>query len=534
MGIIPDKALEQHIAILGITGSGKTFAAKGIAESILSSGGHLCVIDPTGAWSGLRSSASGKKAGFPVVIFGGDQADVPLTANSGEAIAEIVATTDTSCVLDTGNMTVRDQTRFLTDVAETLYRLNRKPLHLIIDEAHNIMPQGKVADPQSAMMLHAANRLLSQGRSRGLRVMMISQRPQKLHKDSLSQAQALVAMRVVAPQDRKAIEDWIGSWADPKEGADMMASLPSLQTGEGWVWAPVVGVLKRVKFPPIKTYDSSKAPDGEAGEIVLAKIDLPAIQARLELATSDAAENDPKRLKARIAELEKAKGKPDADALRKAEEAGYARGRAEVAPAVKQALAAAGDRLRALAEDLGSSQVISAAPVPNPVPLQPSRPKAPPSSTRSEIGDGLPRRILTALAQLDGAVPKSRLALMVEVKASGGYFRNTLTKMRSEGQVTGTDPISITPAGRAAVGPVDPLPVGRDLLDVWSKRLGGLNERILGTLWDAGALAKGDLAARVGTDPSGGYFRNTLTKLRGLGLIDGTQTVSLSMNFYTA
>ena len=67
----PAKALEQHIAILGKTGSGKTYAAKGIVEGILSDGGRVCIIDPTGAWHGLRSSATGKSAGFPVVIFGG-------------------------------------------------------------------------------------------------------------------------------------------------------------------------------------------------------------------------------------------------------------------------------------------------------------------------------------------------------------------------------------------------------------------------------------------------------------------------------
>jgi DNA helicase HerA-like ATPase len=71
---IPDAALASHIAILGKTGSGKTYAAKGVVESILTEGGRVCVIDPTGAWHGLRSSASGKRAGFPVVIFGGGAA----------------------------------------------------------------------------------------------------------------------------------------------------------------------------------------------------------------------------------------------------------------------------------------------------------------------------------------------------------------------------------------------------------------------------------------------------------------------------
>lgn len=36
---LPDSALRQHIAILGKTGSGKTFTAKGIVEKMLAAGG---------------------------------------------------------------------------------------------------------------------------------------------------------------------------------------------------------------------------------------------------------------------------------------------------------------------------------------------------------------------------------------------------------------------------------------------------------------------------------------------------------------
>jgi energy-coupling factor transporter ATP-binding protein EcfA2 len=59
--------LDQHVGIVGRTGSGKTFLAKLLAETILQMGRRLCVLDPTDAWHGLRSSADGKKPGFPVI-----------------------------------------------------------------------------------------------------------------------------------------------------------------------------------------------------------------------------------------------------------------------------------------------------------------------------------------------------------------------------------------------------------------------------------------------------------------------------------
>ena len=88
--IIPEAALGQHIAVLGKTGSGKTFAAKAeIVEPLLERGRRVGVVDPTGAWWGLRSSRDGKGPGFPVLVLGGDHGDLPLPALGGAAVARL-------------------------------------------------------------------------------------------------------------------------------------------------------------------------------------------------------------------------------------------------------------------------------------------------------------------------------------------------------------------------------------------------------------------------------------------------------------
>ena len=81
---IPSDALDMHLAILATSGAGKTIAAKGAVEHLLEAGKRVCVIDPTGVWYGLRNLPNGKD-GFPVVIFGGKHADVPIDATSGVA-----------------------------------------------------------------------------------------------------------------------------------------------------------------------------------------------------------------------------------------------------------------------------------------------------------------------------------------------------------------------------------------------------------------------------------------------------------------
>lgn len=258
---IPDRVIEQHIAILGKTGSGKSYCAKGIAERLLFQGKRVCIIDPTGVWWGLRCDASGKRPALPILVFGGesDRCDLPLDYRSGEELATIIGTTDTSAIFNTRHLTITQRTEFFTDFAEALLRVNRGPLSLIVDEAHLFCPQSG----QTGRMLDAANNLVSLGRGIGLRIALISQRPAKLHKDSLSQAETLIVLRLVAPQDRRSVEDWIGEWAQPHEGRELLRSLASLPTGEGWVWAPELGILEYVAFPRIKTFDSSRAPDGK-------------------------------------------------------------------------------------------------------------------------------------------------------------------------------------------------------------------------------------------------------------------------------
>jgi hypothetical protein len=89
---------------------------------------------------------------------------------------------------------------------------------------------------------------------------LITQRPAVLHKDVLSQADILLSMKLTSSQDRAAVGRWIKGQADQAEGRRILAALPRLGRGEGWVWAPSDGVLARVGFPRIQTFDSSVAP----------------------------------------------------------------------------------------------------------------------------------------------------------------------------------------------------------------------------------------------------------------------------------
>lgn len=303
---LSEDALSEMIAVLGRTGSGKTYTAKGIVEKLLDEGRRVCVIDPTSAWWGLRLSADGKSKGFPVVIFGGPHADVPINEHAGEAVGKLVGSSDLQCVIDLRDMLVGEQCRFMERFLEAVYQANSTPLHLVVDEADEFGPQKP--QPERARMLGQFDRVARRGRSRGIRLLAITQRPAKLNKDILGMAGTLIAMQLTLPHDRDAVKAWIGEQADPAVGKSVLQSLPALKRGEGWAWRPVDDLLRQVKFPPIRTFDSSSTPkDGAARPATVQAIgegDLAKIRTAMTAAIDEARANDPKALKLRVAELE--------------------------------------------------------------------------------------------------------------------------------------------------------------------------------------------------------------------------------------
>jgi uncharacterized protein len=528
--LIPEAALHQNIAVLGKNGSGKTYAAKAaIVEPLLAAGRRVGIVDPTGAWWGLRSSRDGKGAGFQVLVLGGDHGDLPLPANGGAAVARLLVEQGVSLIADTTHLSVGERTRWFTDFAGTLYRMNRTPLHLVLDEAHNFAPQGKVPDPDAGKMLHAASTLASQGRSRGIRLTMITQRPQKLHKDSLTSADTLLALRVIHNLDRGAVAEWINGCGDPAQGKEVLNTLANLQRGEGWVWYPEGGFLQRLKFPAIRTFDSSATPmDGApiAAPKGAAAIDLTEIRAALADAVKETEANDPKLLRAEIARLKRDASKPQpAEPLTvpdpQAEERGYRRGRAEALAEAAEAIAI----IRAVPAEASPLRPTPRAPAP------PAPRKAAPRATSAQPVEGISRsqqRILDALAWLESVrireAAKVQLALLSDQSPTSSGYSNNLGALRTAGLICypSTGKVALTDSGRAAANAPARSPTTDDLHRALEGRLSSSQWRILRSLIDVypDPLGKDVLASMADQSPTSSGYSNNLGALRSLGFID--------------
>ena len=480
---------DQHVGFVGKTGSGKTYAAKGYVERLLTARRNVCIVDPTGAWWGLRSSASGKDVGFPVVVFGGDHADVPITEHSGAALADFVRAGNRPCIIDLSNTMLGERHRFMERFAEELFRVNRSPLHLVLDEADEFAPQSGA--PGTERMLGAVDRIVRRGRLKGFRCVLITQRPAVINKNVLTQINAMVCMRLPAPQDRKAVEAWIHGQADDEKGREVLASLPKLSRGEGWLWAPEHDVLDRRTFPKIITFDSSATP--EAGEKhapkAWASIGLDAVRSKFAEAIETAQANDPKALRAEIERL-KNDIKRERDSSPPVEET-------DRTLRERDALRESNDRLRDAMRRAASSMDLNLASVmtdaENIV------------REMNQLNERLKDLVLAAKhgEEVRVSTPAASPLTRSATGPSGSYHLRELP-LKSAGQQQ--------PSTAASSGQQLPKAV-RSVLTALAQR---------------GMLSKRTLAITAGYAADGGGFNNALSRLRTLCLIDGKNTIKLA------
>lgn len=535
---LPLDAVTETFLILGKRGSGKTSTATVLTEQMIGAGLPVCVIDPTGAWWGLRSSADGTGPGLPVTILGGEHADLPLAPEAGVAVADLVIDERVPLVLDLSLMSKTQQRRLVLDFLERIYHRNRDPLHLVIDEADLFCPMR--ATGEIARLIGAYEDVVRRGRIHGIGSTSITQRPAGMHTDIRSQAEVLIAMRLIGKHDVTAIDDWVRLHATDEEAREVKASLPSLPIGTAWVWSPGwLGILERVAIRPRSTFDSSATP----------KVGQQRIVPR-EFARVDAA--DLERLAGRLAPKAPAaavaKGKagvPDAEMARMraenrdlraklAEAQNQPAERVEVpalAPgdiaAVEQAITALRDiaggwelALSRAVRPAASPRIPAAAPVkPAAAVRAPEVPAAPGDVTLGKAQ----RIILAVLAQFPEGRTKIQLSLLsgYSVKSSG--FGNTLGALRSAGLINRGNPIQITPEGLAAIGDDwEPLPSGDALAEHWMGQLGKAERAILRYLLDSWpqTRTREEVSAATGYSQTSSGFGNALGRLRSLELIN--------------
>lgn len=305
---MPVESTTQKFAWLGVTGSGKTYGASKFSEQLWEHNAQFVVLDPVGVWYGLRLAKDGKKPStINIPIFGGLHGDVPLEPTGGELIANLIVDKGLSCIIDVSQFEHdTDKARFAKDFANRLFfRKKSAPsaIHLFLEECQEFVPQ----NPQRGeeQMLHAFIRMQKLGRNFGIGSSYISQRPQEVNKKALNMCQTLFVFRTTGTHERTAIEKWI---EDKSLDESIAQDLPKIPTGSCHVWSPeFLKISEMIQITEKETFNASATP--EVGAVAkarhLAPIDLDKVRDEMKATIEKAKGEDPKALRAKIADLEK-------------------------------------------------------------------------------------------------------------------------------------------------------------------------------------------------------------------------------------
>ena len=260
----PDFVTET-IGILARKGAGKTYLANVIAEEFLGSSFEIpfVVIDPTGAWRGLRADVEGQPNTSRLVVFGGESGHYPLVADQGRQLAKVVVSTrPLPAILDLSLLCLEAQHGFVADFLGELYMLNREPLHVFIDEADAFAPQrlDKVSEHQKRC-LNVVDNFVRRGRKKGLGGTLITQRAAVINKNVLSQVGAMFFLQMVAPHDLDAVETWMADQVRADVRRECRKNLPILGQGQAYYMrSGDLYTFTRFAVRQKTTFDSSATP----------------------------------------------------------------------------------------------------------------------------------------------------------------------------------------------------------------------------------------------------------------------------------
>lgn len=547
----------QGNAILGIRDSGKSYTAMKSGEEMMDAGIPIVVFDPVGIWKYLKVGVDGNK-GYPIVVAGGDQPDIPLTVENAPKIVRAAMEQNVSLVLDLYSVELANKSTWIKIVAECvrvlLYENKTHNLrHLFFEEAAEFIPQR--LGPQHAKVYAEIEKLARIGRNARLGYTIINQRAEEINKAILEISECSFVHKQVGKNSLISLQKWFevsGLWQKLNKAAIVekhFKDFKDLQQGESI--AVFSGEYKLIKCLKKKTFHPDPKKDKQSLDFKKASTDVSGFVKKLKAGLEA---GGVKLDSAKLPDIAAAgaRGAAAGAALRMEHENKRLR---ELAEEQKKQLTAyktfaarlitASDQLKKVNEYLSSikddlGNLAESA----------SMPKTP-SSLNSVRGvaysgspsNGTPKsgamRILQASARAQN-MTREKVALLAGLSHNSGSFGTYVSKLKTEGllQVSG-NVFSITDKGRQVVGDVSPLPTSaQELCEMWCENLGsnGGAARMLRALMAAHqvGLSKERLGVETGLSSESGSFGTYMSRLKSLGLINkrGDRIIASDDFFY--
>jgi len=299
----------QGNAILGIRDSGKTYTATGIAEQLYDAGIPFVAFDPIGVWRYLRVPGKGK--GYPVVVAGGAEGDLPLSVAAAPEIVRAAMKNGVSLVIDLFdiNLSKADWKRIVTSCVKVLLHENQAHglRHIFIEEAAEFAPQRP--GPDQSHVYAEMEKLARMGGNSRLGYTLINQRSEEVSKAVLELCDSLLLHRQKGRNSLNNLSKWLDV-GNVSKGKEIIASLSTLEQGKCWAWLagmaePVlVKIQQKNSFSPNRrTMRGDETIKGKAAVDV--KKFVAGMTDSLTKIMAEAENTDPEKLRQRIAVLQK-------------------------------------------------------------------------------------------------------------------------------------------------------------------------------------------------------------------------------------
>jgi len=236
LGVIPNTSLpsvinlsqstSSHLALLGITGTGKSFIAREIISQLKLDTKIICV-DFTGEWK-LSLGAEAE-----------DFTNIGTVINSDKiSLIELSSVSNTTESLKETN----DRLQEIFNYAKT--NVNCKKICLVLEEAHTIVPEttflGDYGDySANKALVNKMSQIALQGRKYGIGLLVIAQRTANVSKTVLTQCNTIICFQAFDETSFNFLSNYIGR--------DLIHILPSLKQYH----AVVIGKAMKSNIPMI-------------------------------------------------------------------------------------------------------------------------------------------------------------------------------------------------------------------------------------------------------------------------------------------
>lgn len=295
-------------AILGITKSGKTYTAKGIAEQLLEHDIPIVVFDAIGVWRFLKVAGDGAHSkGFKLVVAGGMNPDLPLTPDSAPEIVRAAIKENIPLIIDLYDpkLSKADWRRIVQKCCHVLLYENVGLRHIFIEEAAEYVPQ--TCRDVDGVTFAAVEKVARMGGNKSLGITFINQRSQEVNKSVLELCDNLVLLRQRGSHAIDSLEKWLDRLS-PDTAAEIAKSMPQMTQGDCWVFSEDAEIPIRTRSKTIKSFH----PDRRTPEKLL--VSKPTVNtdefvnklsSELKVIIEQDKANDPALLKKKIGELER-------------------------------------------------------------------------------------------------------------------------------------------------------------------------------------------------------------------------------------